>query len=220
MRKADGHYYLNRSCSNIFMYLSLCVYAEARVSECLSRGVLERKQRNLKWSSIIDSSFSLVDIWINMTRTSDMHDSKDTIPVKNWSHSEKDTLHFSRAPQSNYGEFSSSLALSRALFTHSLMFGWQTQSGKDLSPTRRRSIQWNRARMIGRKSLRNLLSLPRRTNVLDSSRIKRTREKNDACLSFSLSLCLYDDYSINRVRRTMGARSFALTRCSHAVSSS
>lgn len=136
------------------------MYAYARVSECLSRRVLERKQRNLEWYSIIDSSsFSPLDIRINMTGASGMPDSKDTIPVKKWSHSKKDTLHFSRAPQSNYGQFSPLLS-----------DVWVTNS----TQTRAKIL---RTRMIGRESLRNLFYLLRRTNVLDSSRIKKTEKR-------------------------------------------
>jgi len=98
------------------------------------------------------------------------------------------------------------------------MFVWQTNASILLYASIR-SIKCNRTRTIAMKSLRNLLYLVHRTNVVDSRQIKRERERKK-----NLSLYLSYYYAINRVRTTMSmcmwARSFALTRSSHAVSSS
>ena len=62
-----------------------------------------------------------------------------------------------------------------------VMFGWQT------AHTRAKIL---RTRMIDRESLRNLFYLLRRTNVLDSSRIKRRRKEWGLSLPHSLARCV------------------------------
>jgi hypothetical protein len=60
-----------------------------------------------------------------------------------------------------------------------------TNKRKYLAYASIRSIKCNRTRTIGMKSLRNLLYLVHRTNVVDSSRIKREKKKK-RCLYLSI----------------------------------
>jgi len=101
------------------------------------------------------------------------------------------------------------------LITHSshvlfLLMTWPTRNvcvtniWKYLAYTLARSIKCNRTRITSMKSLRNLFHLVHRTNVVDSSRIKRERKREKEwwwCLLFSHPLLYY--YNINRVRTTM-----------------
>jgi hypothetical protein len=65
-----------------------------------------------------------------------------------------------------------------------------TNKCKHLAYASIRSIKCNRTRTIAMKSLRNLLYLVHRTNVVDSSQIKREREKEKRCLYSSIFLTI------------------------------